>query len=164
MVQECSRDRWQQAHPGLDTSSMDVLAPLKQVQALIERALEPLFEGAPVTQTELDVLLGLRHADEPVIARALARQMGCSRAAVSKVLAKLEQRGLLTRETNPSDRRAALLRLTGEGERVVDTMFPRQLVREAELLDGLGADERARIIDGLGALAATLRRNAPGAD
>ncbi len=100
------------------------------------------------------MMMLIRHAKRPVIARRLAN--GRSRAAVSKTLARLEQRGLLTRSASPTDRRAALVQLTAEGERVADTVFPQQLAVEAELLAGIDPQRRAQIIDGLNALVSTL--------
>ncbi len=153
---ECTRDQWQEARPDLDTSSMDILGPLKRVQGVLGLALEPVFDGAEVTSAELDVMLNLRYVEQPVIARQLARQTHRSRAATSKILAKLERRELLTRELSPSDRRAALVRLTEKGKQVVDTLFPRQLEVEARLLGGIDPARRAKIIEGLNMLAEEL--------
>ncbi|MEV8634014.1 MarR family transcriptional regulator [Streptosporangium sp. NPDC051023] len=142
-------ERWRQMYPGLDISSMEVVGPLKRVQALLDLAIEPLFDSASVTSPELDVLLRLRHAEQPTIARQLARQMSRSPAALSKTLAKLERRGYITREINPADRRTALVRLTDEGLRAVDSLFPKQLAIEVQLLSGMTGEQRAQIIEGL---------------
>ncbi|MER6948191.1 MarR family transcriptional regulator [Nonomuraea sp. NPDC000554] len=91
-----------------------------------------------------DPRASLRHDPSPTIARHLADQMRHSRAAISKTLTRLASRGLVVREPNPTDRRAALVLLTPAGEAAVDAVFPLQLAREAELLEGLGADPRAR--------------------
>jgi len=150
------REDWQRARPDLDTSPMDVIGSLKQVLALINSALEPVYEGAPVTQPELETMMIMRHAQRPGIARTLAVQLGLSRAALSKTLSRLEQRGYIVREANPADRRASLIRLTPDGERVVDEMFPRQLGIEARLLSGLDDDERTRVLDALELLRRTV--------
>ncbi len=149
-------ERWRRAHPGLDTSPMEVVGPLKRAHALLNLAMEPLYDGAPVTSPELDVMLKLRHAEQPTIARQLARQTSRSPAALSKTLAKLERRGYITRQANPADRRAALVRLTDEGERVVDTLFPQQLAIEARLLGDMTPERRAQIIEGLTQLVEVL--------
>ncbi|MEV7009836.1 MarR family transcriptional regulator [Streptosporangium sp. NPDC051022] len=142
-------ERWRQMYPGLDISSMEVVGPLKRVQALLDLAIEPLFDGASVTSPELDVLLRLRYAEQPTIARQLARQMSRSPAALSKTLAKLERRGYITRQANPADRRAALVHLTDEGREVVNTLFPQQLAVEVRLLSGMTPEQRGQIIEGL---------------
>ncbi|KOG38565.1 MarR family winged helix-turn-helix transcriptional regulator [Streptomyces resistomycificus] len=134
------RTRWAEQNPGLDTSPMEVVALLKHATGLLGRAIEPLYAGAPLTAPEIDMLIPLRHATEPVIARRLAERLGLSRAGVSKTLAKLEQRGFIARTPNPADRRAALVTITESGADAVDALFPRQLATEVELLAGLGED------------------------
>lgn len=134
------RAQWAEHNPGLDTSPMEVIGLLKQATALVERSVEPLYAGAPLTAPEVDVLILLRHATEPVIARRLSERLGLSRAGVSKNLAKLERRGFVSRSPNPADRRAALITVTPEGAQAVDHLFPRQLAAEVELLAGLGED------------------------
>ncbi|GAA3768323.1 winged helix-turn-helix transcriptional regulator [Streptomyces phyllanthi] len=64
---------------------------------------------------------------------------------------KLEKRGFVERRPSPADRRAALVTVTPAGCDAIDTMFPRRLAAEAELLDGLGAD-RDRVVDALNLL------------
>jgi DNA-binding MarR family transcriptional regulator len=136
---------------------MEVIGPLKRIAALLEEALEPLYVDAPLSGAELDVCIRLRHDPSPTIARHLAEQLRHSRAAISKTLTRLETRGLVRREPSPNDRRAALIRLTSEGEAVVDKLFPLQLAREAELLDDLGED-RERVVAALNLLADVLSR------
>ena len=145
------RERWSAHNPGLDTSPMEVVAKVKRVTALLGQAIEPLYEGAPLTAPEVDLLIPLRHATEPVIARRLADDLGLSRAGISKALAKLENRGFIGRSPSPADRRAALVTITEAGKEAVDALFPRQLAAEAELLDGLGED-RQRVLDALSRL------------
>lgn len=151
------RKAWTAARPDLDTSPMEVIGPLKRIAAMLDEALEPLYVDAPLTGAELDICIRLRHDESPMIARHLAGQMRHSRAAISKTLNRLETRGLVRRDPSPNDRRAALVRLTPDGEAVVDKLFPRQLAREAELLEALG-DDRQRVIDALNLLAETLAR------
>ncbi|MFD0492185.1 MarR family winged helix-turn-helix transcriptional regulator [Saccharopolyspora spinosporotrichia] len=108
---------WRERNPGLDTSPMEVVALVKRVRVLLDRAVEDLYDGAALTSAEVELLVPLRHADEPVTAARLAARLGMSRAGISKTLAKLEKRGLITRAANPADRRAALIRMTPEGRR-----------------------------------------------
>ncbi|MCX4702505.1 MarR family winged helix-turn-helix transcriptional regulator [Streptomyces sp. NBC_01373] len=145
------RAEWSRHNPGLDTSPMDLVALLKRATGLLDRAVEPLYEGAPLTAPEVDMLIPLRHTADPVIARRLATNLGLSRAGVSKTLAKLEKRGFISRAPNPADRRAALVTITPAGAQAVDDLFPRQLAAEVELLAGLGED-REWVLKALGRL------------
>ena len=143
---------------------MEIVGPLKGAHAALDLVLEPLFESAPVTSAELDVLLKLWLGPQPTIAVLLARRLGRSGAAISKTLAKLDRRGLVVREPNPADRRAALVRLTDAGAEVVDALIPRQLALEAEAMSTLTPGQRDEIANALATLVGVLRAAAAKAD
>ncbi|SDQ38654.1 MarR family winged helix-turn-helix transcriptional regulator [Actinopolyspora saharensis] len=154
-LQERTRELWDQHNPELDTSPMEVVALIKRITALLDRAVEPIYEGAALTTSEVELLVPLRHSEEPVTASRLASRLGMSRAGVSKALAKLEERGLITRSANPADRRAALISTTRTGNETIDHLFPRELEAHAELLAGLGRD-RQHVVEALTLLADTM--------
>ncbi|WP_026360358.1 MarR family winged helix-turn-helix transcriptional regulator [Amycolatopsis nigrescens] len=149
------RELWRERNPGLDTSPMEVVAQIKRITALLELAVEPLYDGAALTTAEVELLVPLRHTDEPVTAGRLASQLGMSRAGVSKALAKLEKRGLITRSVNPADRRAAFVGMTKAGRDTIDDLFPRELEAHGQLLAGLGRN-RAKVLDALTLLGDTM--------
>jgi DNA-binding MarR family transcriptional regulator len=151
------RRLWADARPDLDTSPMEVVGPLKRIAALFEDAIAPLYADAPLTSAELDLCVRLRHDTSRTIARHLAGHLGHSRAGVSKTLRRLESRGLIRRDPDPADRRAAVVHLTPEGEAVTDELFPRQLAVEAKLLAALGND-RERVVQALDLLVGVLGR------
>jgi DNA-binding MarR family transcriptional regulator len=134
------RRQWSEHDPGLDTSPMELVGLLKRATGLLGSAVEPLYEGAMLTAPEVDMLVPLRHATEPLIARRIAERHGMSRAGVSKTLAKLERRGFISRVPSPADRRIALVTITEAGAIAVDELFPRQLAAEVELLAELKED------------------------
>jgi len=148
---------WARARPELDVRPIEVFGRLRRLQELHDQALEPLYDGAPLGQSEVAVLILLRYPEQPLIARQLARQRGCSRAAMGKILAKLEQRALVTRQPNPADRRAALVEITPAGVALVDDYFPRQLALEARVLSAFDEAWRSTLVDALDALSAELR-------
>lgn len=153
------RRQWAAHHPGMDTSAMQIAELVKRVAAQLERAVEPLYDDAPLTAPELDLLIPLRHMERPVIARRIAEHRDMSRAGVSKSLAKLEKRGFIERTPSPVDRRASLISVTEAGKAAVDALFPRQVAVESELVAGLGED-RERIVEALTVLAETFERGA----
>ena len=150
---------WHQNDPALDVRPIEVFGRLRHLQAQHDQALSPLYSGAPINESEIAVLIFLRHAEGPTIARRLAAQRGCSAAAMGKLLTKLGSRGLVTRRPNPADRRAVLVEITEAGREIVDEYFPRQLALEAEILDGLPDEWVAQLIVSMDELAARLRRH-----
>uniref|UniRef100_A0AAU3H1Z6 MarR family transcriptional regulator n=1 Tax=Streptomyces sp. NBC_01401 TaxID=2903854 RepID=A0AAU3H1Z6_9ACTN len=149
------RAQWSAAHPGLDTGAMEVVELIKRAISLVATADEAVYEGAPLTAPEADLLIPLRYATAPVIARRIAEHHGLSRAAVSKTLAKLDRRGFITRTPSPADKRVALITVTPEGKEAIDGLFPRQLRVESTLLSALG-DDRAGVLEALALLVRSM--------
>lgn len=61
----------------------------------------------------------------------------------SRALRSLEARQLVSRETDPADRRHVIVRLLPAGRSLLRQLAPMVLAREAYLLDVLDAQERA---------------------
>lgn len=142
------RDQWAAHHPALDTSPMEVIGLIKWISWGVDRAVAPLYEDAPLSRPELELLLPLRHSTKPMIARRLAEWMKLTPAAISKTLARLEKRRLILRKPCPTNHRAALVFLTQEGRDAIDAIFLQQLKIEAALLKELG-DARPGIVTAL---------------
>lgn len=76
----------------------------------------------------------------------LAREVGVDGGALSRMVERLVQKGLVSREADPADRRAVRIRLTDAGRKLVPV-----LAREADRNDAaffcvVDADERARLL------------------
>ena len=83
----------------------------------------------------------------------LAEHRGVSLPTMSKMVSSLVDKGLVTREPDPANRRAVIIRLTPEGDRLyleVLSQLQRQLASD---LAGLSHDERAMIVNSLELLA-----------
>ena len=63
------------------------------------------------------------------------------RATVSRQVASLERRGLITRCTDPDDARALRVALTAEGEALVRALRPRVAAARADLFGAVSAVE-----------------------
>ncbi|WP_445401033.1 MarR family winged helix-turn-helix transcriptional regulator [Zobellella sp. An-6] len=92
---------------------------------------------------------------EQVIARDLSAISSMDKVKVSRGLQGLEDKGLIQRTPMPEDQRAALVRLTPEGQELYQRMVPRVLEWEANLIDCLSASEYRDLVNGLDRL---LRR------
>lgn len=152
------REQWSARHPGLDTNAMEIIELLKRITGEIARAVEPLYDGAPLTAPEVDLLVPLRHLGEPVIARRIAENRKMSRAGISKALAKLEKRGFVERTPSTADRRTSLVSITEAGKAAVDALFPQQVAAESRLLSTLG-DDREQVVAALTLLARAVDRS-----
>ncbi|GAA2814646.1 MarR family transcriptional regulator [Kribbella solani] len=63
--------------------------------------------------------------------------------ALTSLIAKLEQDGLLERRADPTDGRASLISLTAAGAEIVNSRHAHRVSKLAHLVDQLTPDERA---------------------
>jgi DNA-binding MarR family transcriptional regulator len=71
---------------------------------------------------------------------------------ITKVVGKLEDRGLVERETDPSDRRITRVVLSDRGERWLEADRRRRHEWLADRIDALDAGERQRLLSAIDAL------------
>ncbi|MEU0402059.1 MarR family transcriptional regulator [Streptomyces sp. NPDC006197] len=80
----------------------------------------------------------------PAAMRALAETMACDASNMTGIIDRLEQRGLVRREADASDRRVKNVILTAEGERVTDAIRAKMRTTQ-EGLDRLDDQDRASL-------------------
>ena len=91
---------------------------LRSVSNHVSRAFRRKVEAAGVQVSEWVVLRAL-HGGEVTSPGALVHLLGMTKGAVSKLLERLEGRGLVTRTTSDVDRRQQVLALTSAGRTLV---------------------------------------------
>ena len=141
------------AKPRADAARLRaVIATLVRRFSLSERA-DVLCCGLTVAQAA--TLEALRHG--PLRLGPLARRLGITPSTLTRNLALLESDGLVVRETDPGDARAALVELTVSGERAAATVETQELEFAEGILAKLGRGRRGEVMDALGELLAAVR-------
>lgn len=111
--------------------------------------------GVAVERAGYSVLRVLsEHGESPLT--PLARQLGLDNSTVSRQVAALERDGLVTRASDPTDRRVASLRLSEAG---ADALARLKAVRHrmfAEMLGDWSAEDRATLAPLLNRLASAF--------
>lgn len=77
--------------------------------------------------------------NEPARAKDIAEWLGIGAAPQSRQLADLEQNGLISREPDPDDARAARIRLTEDGRATVLALRERRITVIQQALSGMDA-------------------------
>ncbi len=129
--------------------------------ALLREILEESFLGQhcphPLTRTQFCLLkLSTVNAELPL--SEVARYLGISPAAMTKNADKLEQLGLVTRSSNPADRRTVLLSASRDGVSLVSEYEDFKASRISPVVAGLGAPEVDELCDLLEGLCVDLLR------
>ena len=100
------------------------------------------FGITPVQYAVMTALLNRPGADQVTI----ARDAGIDRTNVADVLARLDQRGLVSRETSKLDRRQRIAHLTAEGDRIAREMEHASLSAQQKFLAPLPAEKRGQLM------------------
>lgn len=87
----------------------------------------------------------------------LCREANKSAANMTRLLDRLEKKGLLTRRTNPSDRRAALVTLTDKGRALVTEAREVLVAFAARMNQGLTPIDEGAVRVALQTISANLR-------
>jgi len=101
-----------------------------------------------LTRPEWRVLVNLAEVDS-LTASELCLRVPAHKTKVSRALAGLEERGWVTRTTDPRDRRVAHATLTRKGRRAADQIRPEMEAAAEAALAPLSPEDRARVDEGL---------------
>jgi MarR family transcriptional regulator, 2-MHQ and catechol-resistance regulon repressor len=100
-----------------DDARLTAMGLLAETYAGMQAKMLPALTAAGLATTEFDVLLRLaRSPGERLRMTDLATQTALSTSGVTRVVDRLEKRGLVRRESCASDRRGAYAALTGPGQ------------------------------------------------
>lgn len=153
---------------GIDPSAVELDEAVRRflrcghiLGALLREILEESFLGQhcphPLTRTQF-CLLKLSTANAELPLSEVARYLGMSPAAMTKNADKLEQLGLVTRTSNPADRRTVLLNASPDGVALVGEYEDFKASRVAPVVAGLGTSEVDELCDLLEGLCVDLLR------
>jgi DNA-binding MarR family transcriptional regulator len=146
-------DQWARERPDLDASPIGVVGRMSRVARELEAQLEVVYREHGLEAGWHDILATLRRQGPPFKLRPtdLTGSVMLTSSGTTKRLDKLEAAGLVSRESDPSDRRGTLIALTDKGRALIDTVTGPHLANEARLLAALSDAEREQ-------LAALLRK------
>ncbi len=117
----------------------------------LSKRLSASSRGAGLTQTQLSAL-GVIARSGPIRMSELAEIENVNPTMLSRVVAHLDEAGLVRRRTDSEDRRAALVEVTAAGRRTHDRLRAERGRVLASGLASLSASDRERIVAALPAL------------
>ena len=111
-------------------------------QVFVQRTQAAGFDLTPVQFAALDAIHAHPGTDQARVAELIAYD----RATIGGVIERLEQKGWVDRVVSERDRRARVLSLTAEGERILQALVPVVRNLQDEILQALGEADRARFL------------------
>jgi DNA-binding MarR family transcriptional regulator len=152
---EASTSRPEAAEEGLDREAenvtLAVMAASRLIVALSARALGAV--DVSLTLPQLRSLVAL-HTCGPIKLAAMAATLGVTPSTALRMAERLQSLGLIDRRVNPDNRREVVLRLTPEGQELVDRVLDHRRAAIRALVERLPARERAGLVPALKALTA----------
>lgn len=118
---------------------------LMAVSRSLRRAYDAGLAHLSLNLTEA-MLLAYVEERGPVSQSQLAEALGLGRAAVGIVIDGLHERGLVTREADPGDRRVWLVALTGEGRELCADIAAADRELREQVRAGLSRAERQQFV------------------
>ena len=138
---------WQRERPDLDVTPLQVLSRVTRLARHLDLARRQAFAAHALETWEFDVLAALRRAGAPysLSPGQLGTETLVTSGTMTNRIDRLEQRGLVRREPDPSDRRGVRVVLTETGRTTVDDALFDLIAREHDLLDTLPDEAQAEL-------------------
>ncbi len=105
----------------------------------------PPFEELGVSSAQLGLLEWLGPAPDSSL-KDIAEGLGVSSPNVSVAVRKLEEAGLVERQSDPDDGRGLLFSLTHQGESLLRKVWEYRRSKAGALLSGLNPDEKETLV------------------
>jgi DNA-binding MarR family transcriptional regulator/GNAT superfamily N-acetyltransferase len=129
----------------------DRVATVRAFNRFFTRQIGVLREGllhSAFTLTEMRVLYELaHHGDQP--SATLCRDLGLDRGYLSRIVAKFESAGLVSKVPSATDGRSKLLHLTAHGRAIYEPLDRRSREEVGDMLSRFGDADQLRMLDAM---------------
>jgi DNA-binding MarR family transcriptional regulator len=118
---------------------------LTQLQVKVSDNIADIYTGRfELSRQEWRVLASLGNG-ELLSAKQIGEQTNLEKMPASRAITRMQAQGLLVKNTDKSDKRSSLLKLTTQGLAIYQQLIPMVLAREQELLSVLSAEEKNQL-------------------
>ncbi|MFN8161747.1 MAG: MarR family transcriptional regulator [Solirubrobacterales bacterium] len=135
---------WGRAIPDLNTDAIALMGRLVRAARLLQIEIDKTLGAFDLTINEFNALCALRRSDPPhrLSPKAVGVSLLFSSGGLTKLLERLEKRGLISREPDPNDGRGVLISLTPYGRELQERAMRAHQANEEELLSPLSMSQR----------------------
>jgi len=153
---------WAREQPELDTSAIALIGRVMRASRLLQLDVERSLAMFELTVNEFNALNALRRAGPPhkLSPTDVGVSLLFSSGGLTKLLERLESRGLVSREPNPDDGRGVMVALTAAGKELQEDAMAAHQMNEERLLTPLTRTQRDQLNAVLRDLLVTLEGGA----
>jgi len=142
-------------------SDFTVLLSLTETSDAVDKYVAGYLTDLGLTSTKFNTLQALnQETDVGVTQNQLGSKLTVTGPNITGVLDRLERDNLVARETHPTDRRANIVKLTGEGQTLFEQAADVHAMRIRELLSALDEEEKRELVRLLKKLSVAAKKNA----
>jgi MarR family 2-MHQ and catechol resistance regulon transcriptional repressor len=123
------------------------LNALLRAEAAVRKRVAAELNREGVSPAGFSVLVVLTTAGGSTELKTLRRRLGWSKANATEVTATLQERGLVRRRRDPSDRRLVVVDLTYSGRELVERLFPEHSDRVTRAFGALDETEKRSLAE-----------------
>jgi DNA-binding MarR family transcriptional regulator len=135
-------------YPSVDPRAVEAFLVLMRVSSDTLAGVEAWLSQHGMSQGKFTLLMILnRDPKTGMLPSELAERSGVTRATITGLLDGLERENLVRRENHAHDRRKAVVRLTPEGQKLLDGIVAGYYEQLAQLMKDLSEEEKRSLID-----------------
>ena len=138
---------WERELPGTPVSSIEIVTPIWRLAKLFADDRRRVLQTCGVDPATLDLLSVIRRSGPPyrLTTREITTRALVTAGAISQRITRAEQAGLVARSPATDGSRSVLVTMTPAGHELIESTVDRVLSREAALVEGLDAGQRAAL-------------------
>ena len=125
---------------------------LRLLEARYDGLYQSLTRQSDITPRQFGVLMAL-YQQGPMTASVLADRISCDRNTLSEMLKRMAVRRLVSKKSNPEDRRSIQIQITAKGEEALLAVIPAAAELQSLMLAPLRKEDRAHFLKCLLAIA-----------
>jgi len=144
-----------------NTTLEERINAIRHFNRFITRQVGALREGllhSPYSLTEARILFEIANNDD-ITAADLTKELGLDAGYLSRILNRLEERGLVYKERSLKDGRQRILKLTSDGKNAFSLLNSRSYNEIAELLSELSETEQEQLVGAMKTIEQLLSKN-----
>lgn len=143
--------QWAKERPGMDVSPMAIIGRVSRLAVELQNRLDRVFADFGLQSWEFDVMATLVRSGQPyeLTPGELDRTMMITSGTTTHRIAKLEQRGFVTRRRDEHDKRVVRVQLTDAGLAVFDEAHVAHMDNEHRILAPLSEDDATKLVTSL---------------
>lgn len=125
---------------------------LRLLEARYDGLYQSMTQQTDITPRQFGVLMALYQLG-PLTPSVLAERVSCDRNTLSEMLKRMTTRKLLSKKSNPADRRSIQVQITAKGEDALLAVIPAAAELQSVMLAPLRKEDRAHFLKCLLAIA-----------